>query len=131
MSSSDALSSVPGRGRPRIARRSVLLALHAASPIPPPATQTRARRIALKNVVRYAYTGNVHDREGGTTTCHNCGAALIGRDWYVLTDWNLTDDGRCARCGAACPGVFDGPPGSWGARRMPVRLMGSGALPGP
>jgi pyruvate formate lyase activating enzyme len=91
-------------------------------PPTPPATLTRARRIAQANGVRYAYTGNVHDPEGGTTYCHACGAVLIGRDWYALTAWGLTDDGRCARCGTACPGVFAGPPGGWGPRRLPVRL---------
>ena len=91
-------------------------------PPTPPATLARARRIALQNGVRYAYTGNVHDEDGGTTYCHACGAALVGRDWYVLTAWGLTEDGHCARCGAPCPGVFAGPPGTWGARRLPVRL---------
>lgn len=91
-------------------------------PPTPPATLSRARRIALANGVRYAYTGNVHDEGGGTTCCHHCGEVLIGRDWYELTAWNLTDDGRCRSCGSACAGVFDGPPGQWGARRRPVRL---------
>jgi pyruvate formate lyase activating enzyme len=91
-------------------------------PPTPPATLSRARRIALSNGARYAYTGNVHDEAGGMTTCHQCGERLIGRDWYELTAWNLTDDGRCRRCGTACAGVFDGPPGHWGARRQPVRL---------
>jgi pyruvate formate lyase activating enzyme len=72
--------------------------------------------------LRYVYTGNVHDEAGGSTTCHVCGARLIGRDWYRLTVWGLTDDGRCRRCGAPCAGVFDGPPGNWGARRLPVRM---------
>jgi pyruvate formate lyase activating enzyme len=90
-------------------------------PTPPP-TLTMARRIAVKNGIRYAYTGNVHDEEGGSTYCHQCGSKLIGRDWYVMTAWNLTDDGRCKVCGTACAGVFDGPPGRWGAKRMPVRL---------
>jgi pyruvate formate lyase activating enzyme len=91
-------------------------------PPTPPATLTRARQIARKNGVRYAYTGNVHDEEGGSTYCHQCGEKLIGRDWYVLTSWNLTHDGHCRFCGTACAGVFDGPPGSWGPRRLPVRL---------
>jgi pyruvate formate lyase activating enzyme len=91
-------------------------------PPTPPATLTRARKIALANGVRYAYTGNVHDEAGGTTRCHGCGEAIIGRDWYVMTDWNLTADGRCASCGTACAGRFEGPPGEWGARRLPVRL---------
>ena len=38
----------------------------------------------MANGVRYAYTGNVHDAEGGSTYCHGCGGLLIGRDWYEL-----------------------------------------------
>ena len=88
----------------------------------PPATLSRARDIALRNGVRYAYTGNVHDPAGGTTFCHHCGLALVVRDWYVLGAYRLTDDGRCQRCGTPCPGVFDAGPGDWGARRRPVRM---------
>ena len=91
-------------------------------PHTPPTTLTRARAIALKNGLRYVYTGNVHDPEGGTTTCHQCGAKLIVRDWYRILRWQLTDDGKCRRCGARCPGVFHGPPGGWGAKRQPVIL---------
>ena len=91
-------------------------------PPTPAETLTRARQIAMKNGVRYAYTGNVYDSEGQSTYCHQCGSKLIGRDWYVLSDWNLTDDGHCTRCGTRCAGVFAGPPGHWGSRRMPVRL---------
>jgi pyruvate formate lyase activating enzyme len=88
----------------------------------PPATLTRAREIALGNGLRYVYTGNVHDVAGGTTKCSQCGERLIVRDWYVLKEWRLDSAGNCLNCGAACPGVFDGPPGHWGARRRPVRL---------
>jgi pyruvate formate lyase activating enzyme len=91
-------------------------------PPTPPTTLARARSIAVANGVRYAYTGNVHDLEGGTTRCHECGAALVARDWYTLHGWNLTDDGHCVACGAPCAGVFDGPPGDWGAKRLPVRI---------
>jgi len=91
-------------------------------PPTPHDTLTQARRIAREHGIRYAYTGNVHDREGQSTRCHACGELLIGRDWYVLSDWNLDAAGRCLACGARCAGVFDGPPGHWGARRLPVRL---------
>jgi pyruvate formate lyase activating enzyme len=91
-------------------------------PPTPASTLSRARRIALENGVRYAYTGNVRDKEGGSTYCHRCGKVLIGRDGYALSDWNLTAEGTCAGCGAACPGVFEAQPGSWGARRQPVVL---------
>ncbi|MBE0591339.1 MAG: AmmeMemoRadiSam system radical SAM enzyme [Gemmatimonadales bacterium] len=93
-------------------------------PPTPPRTLTRAREIAVRNGVRYAYTGNVHDWEGGTTFCHGCGKAVIARDWYVLRGWGLTDDGCCADCGTPCAGVFAGPPGDWGGRRLPVRIGG-------
>ncbi|TSA04015.1 MAG: AmmeMemoRadiSam system radical SAM enzyme [Nitrospiraceae bacterium] len=91
-------------------------------PPTPASTLTMARRIALKNGIRYAYTGNVHDEEGGSTYCHECGKKLIGRDWYVMTEWHLTHDGRCMYCGAPCAGVFEAQPGNWGAKRLPVRL---------
>ncbi len=91
-------------------------------PPTPPETLSRARRIALKNGVRFAYTGNVHDREGGTTFCPGCGEPVIVRDWYRIEHYALTDDGHCRHCGTRCPGVFDGPVGDWGPRRLPVRL---------
>ena len=92
------------------------------TPPTPPATLRRAREIARANGVRHAYTGNVHDRDGDTTSCSGCGAAVIERDWYELLTWNLDDTGRCRACGTSCAGVFDGPPGTWGRRRLPVRL---------
>lgn len=91
-------------------------------PATPPETLTRARAIALKNGVRHVYTGNVHDDAGGSTYCRHCGHKLIGRDWYVLSDWNLTANGRCNRCGTPCAGVFEARPGTWGGQRQPVRL---------
>jgi pyruvate formate lyase activating enzyme len=97
-------------------------------PPTPQATLGRARAIAKSHGVRHVYTGNVHDRSGQSTYCSGCDATLIGRDWYVLSEWNLEGDGRCRACGTRCPGVFDGPPGTWGARRLPVRLRdGAGA----
>ena len=93
-------------------------------PATPPETLTRARAIALANGIRYAYTGNVHDTDGSSTRCHGCGQVLIERDWYELGRYALTDDGHCTACGTRCAGVFDGPVGTWGARRQPVRLGG-------
>ncbi len=91
-------------------------------PHTPPETLTRARDIAIANGIRYAYTGNVHDRTGGTTCCHHCGQCLIERDRYTLGDWHVTADGRCDKCGTSVPGVFEREPGTWGARRQPVVL---------
>ena len=91
-------------------------------PPTPPATLTRARRIAIENGIHYAYTGNVHDAAGGSTFCHSCGARVIERDWYRLGEYGLDDSGRCTTCATTLPGVFDGPVGTWGGRRQPVLL---------
>jgi pyruvate formate lyase activating enzyme len=96
-------------------------------PHTPPATLTRAREWGLRNGLRYVYTGNVHDTAGSSTWCPGCGALLIERDWYALGAWGLTDDGRCRACGWQVPGRFEGPPGNWGRRRVPVRLAVEGA----
>jgi pyruvate formate lyase activating enzyme len=91
-------------------------------PPTPPATLSRAREIALRNGVRYAYTGNVIDEAGGSTYCHNCGEKLIGRIQYNITRWRLDAQGNCTSCGTPCSGLFDPEPGTWGSRRLPVRL---------
>jgi pyruvate formate lyase activating enzyme len=91
-------------------------------PPTPPATLTRAREIALRAGVRYAYTGNVHDAAGGSTWCHDCGALLIERDWYQLGTWGLTAEGRCAACDTLCAGRFEAEPGTWGSRRLPIAM---------
>ena len=56
----------------------------------PAATLTRARDIALKAGIRYVYTGNVHDRTGGTTFCPGCGKPVIVRDWHEILSYELT-----------------------------------------
>lgn len=81
-----------------------------------------ARRIALSNGLRHVYVGNVHDKSASSTYCHQCGQILIGRDWYTLSDWNLTDTGACKYCGTHLAGVFEARAGTWGAKRMPVSL---------
>ncbi|MFH1764616.1 MAG: AmmeMemoRadiSam system radical SAM enzyme [Gemmatimonadota bacterium] len=91
-------------------------------PATPAATLTRARAIAGENGVRFAYTGNVHDESGESTYCSECGHLLIGRNWYVLSDWKLNRNGACESCGTTLPGLFEPQPGSWGPRRQPVRL---------
>lgn len=88
----------------------------------PKSTLLRARDIAQQNGLNFVFTGNVHDQESASSYCKNCGGLLIGRDWYVLKEWHLTDSGQCQHCGETCPGVFDGAAGNWGAKRQAVRF---------
>jgi pyruvate formate lyase activating enzyme len=91
-------------------------------PRTPPATLRRARQIALDRGLRYVYTGNIHDPDGQTTHCPSCGTAVVIRDWYEMRGYRLTGGGACDACGARVAGVYDGPAGTWGSRRLPVRL---------
>lgn len=91
-------------------------------PPTPPDTLIRAREIALKNGVRFAYTGNVYDPAGNSTWCPSCRALLIERDGYRIGHWGLDAHGACRDCGTVIPGVFEPEPGHFGARRIPIRL---------
>jgi pyruvate formate lyase activating enzyme len=88
----------------------------------PHGTLAMARRIAVAAGLRYAYIGNVHDPARDSTWCHACGERVIGRDWYTLGRWRLDGAGACRSCGTPVAGVFDGPPGTWGSKRLPVRI---------
>jgi pyruvate formate lyase activating enzyme len=91
-------------------------------PPTPATTLARARRQGLEAGLRYVYTGNVYDPAGQSSYCAACGALLIERDGYELRRWRLDAEGGCASCGARLPGHFNKHPGTWGARRQPVRL---------
>jgi len=95
-------------------------------PRTPPATLMCARDIALKNGIRYAYSGNIHHKPTQSTYCHNCGEAVIGRDWHELSEWNLQFGGNhisdCKSCGTQLAGVFEKKPGTWGRRRAPLKF---------
>ena len=88
----------------------------------PHQTLLRCRDIAKAAGLNHVYVGNVHDAEAGSTYCSGCGTKIIGRDWYRMGEWNLDGSGRCDQCGSQCPGVFDGPPGDWGQKRVPVNM---------
>jgi pyruvate formate lyase activating enzyme len=95
-------------------------------PPTPPATLREARRIALDNGLKHVYTGNVRDREGGTTWCPQCRAALIIRDGYAIPRYDLNADGRCPHCQTPLAGRFGPQLGrdgtAFGPRRLPIRL---------
>lgn len=95
-------------------------------PHTPASTLSRARDIARQTGLHYVYTGNVHDRDGGSTWCPGCGELLIERDWYQLGRWNLDVGGAgqacCNHCGCSIVGVFEVRPGSWGRQRELVNV---------
>lgn len=92
-------------------------------PPTPVETLLRARSIARRAGLRHVYIGNAHHHAAQSTYCSGCGALVIGRDWYQLSDWRLDDLGGCIACGTRLPGVIDGPPGTWGRRRQPVVMQ--------
>ncbi|RPH43164.1 MAG: AmmeMemoRadiSam system radical SAM enzyme [Burkholderiales bacterium] len=91
-------------------------------PATPASTLTRARGIALANGLRHVYTGNVRDLEGGVTRCNGCAAPVIERDRYTILRYALDEAGACRHCGTALAGRFAKTAGTFGARRIPVRL---------
>ena len=88
----------------------------------PPATLTRARRIALDAGLHHVYTGNVHDIEGDTTYCASCHAKLIVRDWYQINEYHLTENGTCPQCKAALAGHFGQVVNQFKGRPIPVSV---------
>ena len=74
-------------------------------PPTPAATLARACDIARSKGLKYVYAGNVRDRERGSLDAA-----------YRL------DGNHCAACGCEIPGLFEARPGTWGSRRLPVRL---------
>jgi pyruvate formate lyase activating enzyme len=91
-------------------------------PHTPPSTLRRAREIALRHGLRYVYTGNVHDEEGGTTYCPSCAKPLIVRDWYDIRAYRVSDTGACPSCGAQVSGRWQKFGRPFGPRRIPVRI---------
>jgi pyruvate formate lyase activating enzyme len=89
-------------------------------PATPPETLVQARQVAMAAGLHYVYTGNVHNREGDTTSCPSCDSALIVRDWYEIKQYRLTPDGHCPDCNTKIAGCFEKFTGAFGARRIPI-----------
>lgn len=87
-----------------------------------PSLLIRAQEIAWAEGIRYAYVGNVHDRQRQSTFCHRCKHLLVDRNWYELGDYQIDSQGRCAQCQQEIPGRFGETCGRWGAKRQPIRI---------
>jgi pyruvate formate lyase activating enzyme len=96
-------------------------------PRTPPQTLTRARAIAREIGLKYVYTGNVHDRDGGTTWCPSCAAPVIERDWYAIAPVGLRigpgGTGACRSCGTRIAGIYDLPVRASAGRRRGLGLV--------
>jgi len=91
-------------------------------PATPASTLIRAREIAQRAGLHYVYTGNVHNRAGDTTFCPACHSELIERDWYQINAYQLRADGCCHKCSTKIAGRFDERAGTFGRKRIPVRI---------
>jgi len=64
-----------------------------------------ARNIALKNGLKYVYTGNLPHNEGNITYCSKCKKALIVRSGFKMIK-DKSKKGKCS-CGEKIAGVWD------------------------
>ena len=87
-------------------------------PRTPASTLVRARKQAMGHGLKHVYTGNIMDEGGQSSYCAGCGHEAIQRNWYDLGRYQLDDTGTCLHCGRQMAGRFDGPPGTWGRRRL-------------
>jgi pyruvate formate lyase activating enzyme len=70
----------------------------------PVASLERAVEAGEKAGLRFIYEGNVSNgRE--QTICPYCGAVVVGRSGYTVTQLNLKD-GSCGTCGKSMPGIW-------------------------
>lgn len=63
------------------------------------ASLEKARKIALEEGVRYAYTGNRMNIETESSYCYNCGTVLVKRFGFTSSDIKITKDAKCPECG--------------------------------
>ena len=75
-------------------------------PVTPKETLDRARREAMDAGLHYVYVGNVFGHEGNSTYCPTDGTLLIQRVGYHITEYNLTEEGRCPNCKEPIAGVW-------------------------
>ena len=96
-------------------------------PATPPATLSRAREIGRLAGLNYVYTGNVHDKDGGSTYCPDCENVVIERDWYEIPAYHLSDSGTCQNCGTQLAGRYQKFGKPFGAKRIPIRFAPAAA----
>jgi pyruvate formate lyase activating enzyme len=68
-------------------------------------TLERAREIAMKRGIRYAYVGNVPGHSGNNTYCPNCGKVVIKRSNFFVEELNI-ESGKCRYCSTKIAGIW-------------------------
>jgi pyruvate formate lyase activating enzyme len=91
-------------------------------PATPASKLAEARQIAHSAGLLHVYTGNVHDLSGGTTNCTNCHRPLIVRDWHLIREYAVTEEGTCPHCGTRLAGRFGKFEGQFGRQRIPIEM---------
>jgi len=69
----------------------------------------RAAEIGKQAGLHYVYAGNLPGEAGDleNTRCSGCHELLIERFGYRITQYRLTAEGRCPKCGKLIPGRWD------------------------
>ena len=68
-------------------------------PATPYNTLLKHYEIAKKNGLSYVYIGNAPGNQYESTYCPKCGAKVIGREGFEITEWNLDERNKCKNCG--------------------------------
>jgi len=74
----------------------------------PARTLLRAAEIGREAGLRYVYAGNLPGRvdEYESTSCPHCNTPLVRRRAYVVSEYVISAEGTCPRCGTAIAGVW-------------------------
>ena len=84
-------------------------------------TLLRAAEIGREAGLNFVYAGNLPGKvdEYESTFCSTCQQALVRRNGYVVSAYNITGQGTCPSCGTKVPGRWPQDPKS-------VKLHGAG-----
>ena len=63
----------------------------------------KAYEMAKKEGVLYPYLGNVEGHKYENTYCPKCGTTLVQRFGPTVTQYAITDDKKCPKCGQIIP----------------------------
>jgi pyruvate formate lyase activating enzyme len=82
--------------------------MHKLTHLPPTPVETlmEARRAAMEAGMKYVYIGNVPETGAQNTFCPRCGEMVVGRQGYIITQYNIVDGGLCKFCGESISGVW-------------------------